>query len=54
MARQVCTKNQPKPPNALGHWLHPDAECIGECIHGCCDDYRCPNCGQEWREEVAD
>ncbi len=50
--RFVCTKDDPwtKEKHA-GRVVHPDAKCVGECYEGCCDDYRCPNCGATWRVE---
>ncbi len=31
-----------------------DAERIGDCGRGCCDDYRCRSCGRTWRYEYPD
>jgi hypothetical protein len=33
---------------------HENAEDAGECSQGCCDRYRCKDCGHTWTEEVAD
>jgi hypothetical protein len=49
--RQICTSDKPIPENAGGLWAHPEAVHIGTCSEGCCDDYRCPACGTEWRQE---
>jgi hypothetical protein len=27
------------------HYFHPNAEGDGSCYEGCCDDYKCPDCG---------
>ena len=33
----------------------PDSiEWVGECGHGCCDDYRCTRCGRVFRVEWPD
>lgn len=31
-----------------------DAEDVGECSDGCCDDYKCPHCGHVTRVEWPD
>lgn len=48
--RYVCTKEHPWTPDK-GHAIRPDAVDDGGCYEGCCDDYRCPNCGTKWRTE---
>lgn len=30
---------------------HPDAVYAGGCSEGCCDYYRCPDCGKRWKVE---
>lgn len=35
-------------------YTHPNAESVGSCYEGCCDDYRCPDCGTEFRVELPD
>ncbi len=30
---------------------HKNAEIVGGCAEGCCDDYKCPDCGKRWRVE---
>jgi hypothetical protein len=57
--RQICTKKNPMPPNAPGRWEHPDAEEIGEdygpgggVADGDYIDYKCPNCGIKFKEEL--
>jgi hypothetical protein len=52
--RLICTPERPMPKNAKGQWSHPAAELVGDCGDGCCDDFRCPACGAEWRCEWAD
>jgi hypothetical protein len=27
---------------------------VGQCRDGCCDDYRCPECGESFRVEWPD
>lgn len=53
MNRQRCTNESPMPKDASGRWEHEGAECVGTCYKGCCDDFRCRDCGMEWRSEVA-
>jgi hypothetical protein len=50
---QRCTKEQPMPKGAPGRWEHEGAKNDGECSDGCCDYYRCVDCGHWWRQEVA-
>lgn len=34
---------------------HPNAVTTGEtCSQGCCDEYRCPDCGKKFMVEVPD
>ena len=49
--RHVCTKKDPWNEKKADQASHPDAECVGTCGDGCCDDYKCPHCGTKWREE---
>lgn len=35
-------------------YVHPNAITVGGCAEGCCDDYRCPDCGTEFRVEAPD
>lgn len=37
---------------AAGECQHPNAVDDGECNEGCCDCYRCPDCGERWKEEA--
>lgn len=30
---------------------HPEPVDDGECWEGCCDRYRCPDCGARWKVE---
>lgn len=35
-------------------YFHPNAVSTGSCYEGCCDYYKCPDCGTEWREELPE
>jgi hypothetical protein len=35
-------------------YVHVNAESVGECASGCCTDFRCPDCGTEFRVEYPD
>lgn len=52
--RLLCTYERPMPKGARGGWAHSSVVSVGGCHEGCCDDYRCTNCGHEWRVEVAE
>ena len=52
MSRYVCTKEAPWTPDKGEPVQHPDAVDDGECSSGCCDYYRCPNCGLRFRVEL--
>lgn len=52
--RYECSSQHPMPKGSPGMWLHPEAKVIGGCHDGCCDDYCCPACGAEWRQECPD
>lgn len=51
--RWICTPETPMPKGADGQWEHQDTEDAGECSDGCCDYYRCLNCGLRFKVEVA-
>lgn len=51
--RYVCTKLAPWRPELGVRAAHPDAVGDGECSDGCCDFYKCPNCGMPFRVEAA-
>lgn len=51
--RYVCTKAAPWDKAKGVRATHPDAEDVGECSDGCCDYYKCPNCGLRFTVEVA-
>ncbi len=53
MLRKYCTKDSPMPKNNNDYWLHDNVEEIGESYDGSCVDYKCKNCGHEWRSELA-
>lgn len=50
--RQICSPEHPMPKDAPGRWAHTNVREVGECSQGCCADYRCDDCGHEWREEL--
>lgn len=50
--RQICTPESPMPKGATGRWAHTNVSEVGECSEGCCADYRCADCGHEWRQEL--
>lgn len=53
LARQTCSPESPMPKGASGRWEHTNVEEVGDgCIDGCCADYRCKDCGHQWREEL--
>lgn len=49
----VCTKEAPWTPEKGTPAQHPDSINDGECSLGCCEYYRCPNCGKRFGAEVA-
>ena len=51
--RLVCSPEHPMPQGAAGRWEHTNVEDAGECLDGCCDYYRCKDCGHTWRQKVA-
>lgn len=50
--RYECTKDAPWKPEYGRRANHPDARDDGECYEGCCDFYKCPNCGLRFRVEA--
>lgn len=34
------------------YYSHPNATSPGDCAEGCCEHYRCPDCGTAWKQEV--
>lgn len=52
--RYLCSPEHPMPANATGQWAHTNVEDAGECSRGCCDIWRCKDCGYKWNEEVAE
>lgn len=51
--RCMCTPEHPMPSGVGGHWTHAGAEVVGECYEGCCDDFKCKDCGATWRVEYS-
>ena len=51
--RQICSPEHPMPKGDPGRWAHTNVEDAGECSDGCCDYFRCKDCGHHWKEEVA-
>lgn len=58
--RFLCTPTQPMPRGASmtlagirRQWTHTGTVSDGECFEGCCDDYKCVDCGMTWRVECA-
>lgn len=52
MAERIeCTAENPAALVEGQRYLHPDAVAIGGCYDGCCDDFKCPHCGVEFRVE---
>lgn len=53
--RFLCAPAHPMPD--LGYmgrlWAHTNVSSDGECSDGCCDFYKCKDCGHRWRVEVA-
>jgi len=35
-------------------YIHPNAKRTDTCYDGCCDYYKCPDCGTTWREELPE
>ena len=51
MGRHVCTPEDPYDPDKHGtHSAHPSAKKDGGSYDGDCDDYKCPICGETWRD----
>lgn len=48
-----CTPSNPMPKGAPGRWEHVRATDDGECSQGCCDYWKCPDCGHTWKTEVG-
>jgi hypothetical protein len=46
---QKCTKENPMPKDAPGHWAHEGAECTGSNYEGDVDYWRCRDCGTTWK-----
>jgi hypothetical protein len=56
MSRYRCTPDAPWSPEKGSMAAHPDAlpDGDGMCHEGCCDAYRCPNCGTRYLVEQAE
>lgn len=58
--RFLCSSDRPMPAGASmrpegvrRQWVHTNVVSDGECSEGCCDDYKCADCGHTWRVECA-
>lgn len=49
----LCSPERPMPKGAPGQWAHTNVLDDGGCSEGCCDDYKCADCGATWRVECA-
>jgi len=49
--RLLCTPQRPMPKGAAGLWSHTSVVLDGGCDEGCCDDFKCTDCGARWRVE---
>ncbi len=52
--RQTCSPEHPMPAGDTGRWQHTNVIDDGECLGGCCDYFKCLDCGHRWREEVPE
>jgi hypothetical protein len=52
--RLLCSPARPMPHGAKGSWAHTNVVGDGGCSEGCCDDYKCTDCGATWRVEAAE
>lgn len=52
--RYLCAPAHPMPGGPIqGTWAHTTVVSDGECSEGCCDYFKCKDCGHSWRVEVA-
>lgn len=49
--RLLCAPQRPMPKGASGQWSHTSLVLDGSCDEGCCDDFKCNDCGATWRVE---
>ena len=55
--RYLCSPDRPMPRDlAKSHrqWAHHGTTDDGTCADGCCDRYRCVDCGVRWTVECPD
>jgi hypothetical protein len=57
--RKTCSKESPMPKGDNGRWLHPDAEYMKDDYGslsqgGSYEEYKCPNCGLNFRVTLPD
>ena len=51
--RWICGPEHLMPKGADGRWEHTNVIEVGDgCADGCCADYKCLDCGHQWREEL--
>jgi len=52
MTERIDCRTVEKVESGVGKlYVHPNATVVGDCAEGCCDDYKCPDCGTTWRVE---
>lgn len=54
MAERIDCRTAEKPLAKGPRYIHPNAKSVGTCSEGCCDDYKCPDCGTRFRVEAPD
>jgi len=54
VAERIDCRTADKPLAKNQWYFHPNANLVGGCYEGCCDDYECPDCGAQFRVEAPD